>query len=274
MADAVTTALPATAPIAVETAMDSEAKGIIASLENPVSRTIFGRTLVTGTLAGRTVTVCAAGMGRTAAAAGAQLLMDEAVCDGNHPGLLLFSGIAGSIDPGIGVGDIVVGAELRYRETRESMIGDSYPFRRFFESDPRLARLALDELESEGYRRIASLKEKAEGTSVPGAPASASSQGNGHLCTFGVIATSDNFNTDPAVLDESRRTIHAECEECEGAAAGHVACMCRVPFLAIRSISNVCGVEYEDMDGIEDVSQQTADQAARVTVGVIRRLGE
>ena len=44
--------------IAVETAMDSEAAGIVSSLENPETRTVFGRKVVTGTIGRHTVTVC------------------------------------------------------------------------------------------------------------------------------------------------------------------------------------------------------------------------
>lgn len=279
--------------IAVETAMDSEAAGIVSSLENPETRTVFGRKVVTGTIGRHTVTVCAAGMGRSAAAAGAQLLMDVA-----HPTALFFSGIAGSIDPAISVADIVVGDELRYKETNEELIAGSFPFRGYFNSDKGLERLAIEELEAEGYHRVDSLAEKAakagEGERVETGGPAGDPQANAriarkgsvsaralhdeimdptrHRFTVGVITTSDMFNTDPAVFEESRRKLHGECEECEGAAAAHIALMCSVPFLAIRSISNVCGLEYSEMDGIEAASDWTADEAARATVGVIRRM--
>ena len=90
----------------------------------------------------------------------------------------------------------------------------------------------------------------------------------------GAIATSDLFSTEPDVLRQVRGRYAADCEEMEGVAAAQVAVRAGVPFLAIRSISNVCGEPYEELDGREADLEAVARLAADVTMGVITRLAD
>lgn len=95
----------------------------------------------------------------------------------------------------------------------------------------------------------------------------------GYRFTVGVINTSDEFNTDPAVLEASRVNEHGDCEEMEGVAAAHVAHRCRVPFLALRSLSNQCGEAYDELGSAEGRMSATARDVAAVALRVVELLG-
>ena len=95
----------------------------------------------------------------------------------------------------------------------------------------------------------------------------------GHRFTVGVINTSDEFNTDPAVLEASRANEHGDCEEMEGVAAAHVAHRCRVPFLALRSLSNQCGEAYDELGSAKERMSATARDVAAVALRVVELLG-
>lgn len=204
------------------------------------------------------------GMGTINAAASAQFLIDRF-----HPNALLFSGIAGSLNPRIGKGDVVVGERLECLDSDMEIIAESAPHLSSFPSDERLVRLAEQELASRGFARVASVGEEgaegggaAYGTLAPHEP----------RYTTGAVATSDLFSTEPAVLESIRREYRADCEEMEGVAAAQVCARAGIPFLAVRSISNVCGEKYEELDGKVDDLVVTARLAAEVTLGVVRRM--
>lgn len=217
-------------------------------------------------VAGLDVVVAAGGMGTINAAASAQLLVDAC-----RPDVLLFCGIAGSLNPRIGQGDVVVGERLECLEADMEIIAESEPHLTSFSSDARLVHLAQEELEARSFERVDNVRES-------GADASAASYGTlaPHEPRYvrGAIATSDLFSTEPDVLRQVRGRYAADCEEMEGVAAAQVAARAGVPFLAIRSISNVCGEPYEELDGREADLEAVARLAADVTMGVIARLAD
>lgn len=233
--------------------------------EEPLRRR--GVELAEREVSGVRVVAANGGMGKVNAAASAQMLIDA-----YDPDVLVFSGIAGSLNPQIGEGDVVVGARLECLDADMQIIAESEPHLTSFPSAAGLVRLAEEELDARGFARVepvASLKDAnasaaAYGTLAPHEP----------RYVTGAIATSDIFSTEPDVLRDIRSRYQADCEEMEGVAAAQVAARADVPFLAIRSISNVCGEAYEALDGREQDLFATARLAADVTLGVIRRLAQ
>lgn len=215
-----------------------------------------------------TLTICVAGMGKCAAAAAAQALIIE-----SNPQVLIFSGIAGALNPRLSVGDIVIGKKLHYLETNTQIIAECAPYKSVFESDPKLCDLAAKEAQLLGFRLEKSLEES---SSVAGDLSSdfkqSASSINSIAYVFGNIATSDQFNTDPNILDAVRATVFGDCEEMEGAAAAHIAAKNGVPFLAIRSMSNRCGESYESVDSHKDDLVLAANQAGSLTLRVLKAL--
>ena len=234
----------------------------------------YGVTFIQGKIASNgkgenpTLTICVAGMGKSAAAAAAQALIIE-----SNPQVLIFSGIAGALNPRLSVGDIVIGKKLHYLETNTQIIAECAPHKSVFESDPKLCYLAAKEAELLGFRLEKSLEES---SSVAGDLSSdfkqSESNVNSAAYMCGNIATSDQFNTDPDILDAVRATVFGDCEEMEGAAAAHIAAKNGVPFLAIRSMSNRCGESYESVDSHKDDLVLAANQAGSLTLRVLKAL--
>ena len=234
----------------------------------------YGVTFIQGKIASNskgensTLTICVAGMGKSAAAAAAQALIIE-----SNPQVLIFSGIAGALNPRLSVGDIVIGKKLHYLETNTQIIAECAPYKSVFESDPKLCDLAAKEAQLLGFRLEKSLEES---SSVAGDLSSdfkqSASSINSVAYVCGNIATSDQFNTDPNILDAVRATVFGDCEEMEGAAAAHIAAKNGVPFLAIRSMSNRCGESYESVDSHKDDLVLAANQAGSLTLRVLKAL--
>ena len=234
----------------------------------------YGVTFIQGKIASNskgensTLTICVAGMGKSAAAAAAQALIIE-----SNPQVLIFSGIAGALNPRLSVGDIVIGKKLHYLETNTQIIAECAPYKSVFESDPKLCDLAAKEAQLLGFRLEKSLEES---SSVAGDLSSdfkqSASNENSVAYVCGNIATSDQFNTDPNILDAVRATVFGDCEEMEGAAAAHIAAKNGVPFLAIRSMSNRCGESYESVDSHKDDLVLAANQAGSLTLRVLKAL--
>lgn len=234
----------------------------------------YGVTFIQGKIASNskgenpTLTICVAGMGKCAAAAAAQALIIE-----SNPQVLIFSGIAGALNPRLNVGDIVIGKKLHYLETNTQIIAECAPYKSVFESDPKLCDLAAKEAQLLGFRLEKSLEES---SSVAGDLSSdfkqSASNENSVAYVCGNIATSDHFNTDPNILDAVRATVFGDCEEMEGAAAAHIAAKNGVPFLAIRSMSNRCGESYESVDSHKDDLVLAANQAGSLTLRVLKAL--
>ena len=93
--------------IGILSAMPQEAGLLARELKREAEHVHGGRTYCTGTLAGRRVVVVFSRIGKVAAAATAQHLIDV-----HRVQSIVFSGVAGALDPTLSVGDIIVGRRL------------------------------------------------------------------------------------------------------------------------------------------------------------------
>ncbi|WP_236630873.1 5'-methylthioadenosine/S-adenosylhomocysteine nucleosidase family protein [Bifidobacterium aemilianum] len=252
-------------------------------MDHASSQSMLGNQLTEGTYQGIDLTVCVGGMGVANAAATAQFLIDR-----YQPQALIFSGIAGSINPGLSVGDILVGAEQHYAETNTAIIAECPPYQEFFPADSRLLELVVTAAQEAGLKRIPSVRELLESGSWSGVVDPGRLGAAGDLAAvsdradregadrrhylLGSLSTSDRFNTDPEVLQELVERFAADGEAMEEAAAAQICGKCQVPFLCIRGISNPCGQSYEELNDQEDKSTLAADEAGRLTLGVLRKL--
>ena len=85
-------------------AMPDEVDQLCAKLENVTVEPYGGVEYHKGTLAGKQVVVCCAGMGKANAAATTQVLITKFGAE-----KIIFSGIAGNMTSKIGIGDVVIG---------------------------------------------------------------------------------------------------------------------------------------------------------------------
>lgn len=269
--------------LAIIVALQKEAQPILQAFSGEYkSWQDYGVTFIQGKIASNNnensaiLTICIAGMGKCAAAAAAQALIIEA-----KPQVLIFSGIAGALNPRLNVGDIVIGKNLHYLETNTQIIADCAPYKEVFESDSKLCDLAVNQAKLLGFRLEKSLQESSsaacdfsaeskQSASNVNITSNASSNSVAYVC--GNIATSDQFNTDPKVLDAVREEVFGDCEEMEGAAVAHIAAKNSVPFLAIRAMSNRCGESYESLDAHKDDLVLAANRAGILTLSVLNAL--
>src|ERR1700733_4781808 len=96
-----------TQPIAVLTAIPEEIAAFGAHLIETGRETVAGISIHHGTLDGRAVVLAESGIGKVNGALAATVLFDRFGCGG-----IIFSGVAGGLDPALAVGDLVIGTEV------------------------------------------------------------------------------------------------------------------------------------------------------------------
>ena len=112
-------------------AMPDEVDQLCAKLENVTVEPYGGVEYHKGTLAGKQVVVCCAGMGKANAAATTQVLITKFGAE-----KIIFSGIAGNMTSKIGIGDVVIGKTVLYHDAQLDMICQNPPFLKEYPGDP------------------------------------------------------------------------------------------------------------------------------------------
>ena len=118
-------------------AMPDEVDQLCAKLENVTVEPYGGVEYHKGTLAGKQVVVCCAGMGKANAAATTQVLITKFGAE-----KIIFSGIAGNMTSKIGIGDVVIGKTVLYHDAQLDMICQNPPFLKEYSGDPALIAAA------------------------------------------------------------------------------------------------------------------------------------
>jgi len=207
--------MKADATIAIIGAMESEVYRLTSLLENANTVPVYNLTFYTGTIKKRKVVIVKSGIGKVNAARCTQLLIDRF-----NPDAIVNTGIAGGIDPGLSVGDIVIGTGLLQHDFDVTAFGhakgylctgDDHNSPTVFYADKSLS----DALESTATSQF---QEKRVGR--------------------GTIATGDLFVSDSEKKQELWETFKASAAEMEGAAIAQTASYAGVPFAVLRVISD------------------------------------
>lgn len=198
--------------IGIICAMQIEADGIIALCENVKTTTHAKMKFTLGTLHGRDVCIVVCGVGKVNAAMCALMLIEK-----YKPDLVLNSGVAGSLSPIVGIGDIVVATKSVEHDMNGTALGDkqgeiTFPDGNmmFFECDKQASTL------------LAAICKEIPDTKV----------------AQGIIASGDIFVSDRKQRFKINDRFGALACEMEGAAIGHVCVRCEVPYGIIRAISD------------------------------------
>jgi len=229
-------------------------------LEAPREQTIEGMRFVRGKLSGREVAIAWTGVGKVNAAVTTALMIEHF-----KPAHVLFTGIAGAVDPNLEPGDIVVAARTAHHDmgllweggfthsgVTNPTAGIENPV--YFEADAALLATA------ERAARTAELEpiETVQGQRPP------------HVIT-GVIVTGDSFVASRAKCEELAAVLGADAVEMEGAAVAQVCFQRDVGCLVIRSMS-----DKADADAISDKQMfydLAAENSARLVAKIIEQLG-
>lgn len=170
-----------------------------------------GMNFCEGILNGREVVVVRSGVGKVNAAVCAQILVDEFQVDA-----VINTGIAGSLNADIDIGDIVISTDVAHHDM------DAVNFGYEPGQIPQ-----MDVFSFEADKELADLAEKT------------CQKVNPDIKVFrGRVVSGDQFVADKAVKERISGLFHGFCTEMEGAAIAQTAYLNEIPFVIIRAISD------------------------------------
>lgn len=237
-------------------AMHEEVAGLAAHLEGERVHEAGGRRYREGTLFGRPVVLAFSRWGKVAAAATAARMLAAHGVDA-----LLFTGVAGGVDPSLRVGDVVVADRLFQHDMDASplypplevpLLGVSA-----FEADAALS--AGVEAAARAFLASGQLDPEARAAFGLHAP----------RVVRGDVASGDRFFASAEALAGLRaRVPSAACVEMEGAAVAQVCFELGVPFAVVRTISDNANEE-----AATDFMRFVKSVAAIYSQRIVKRLG-
>ena len=190
-------------------------------------RLIEGIKFASGKMGGRNVVVVWTGVGKVNAAMTTTLMIEHF-----KPREVIFTGIAGGVDPNLHPGDIVIAHKtahhdvgtiwpegLFFRGVRNPLTDMRNPV--FFPADEELVKLAQRAGEKAGFRNI----ETSDGPREP-------------RVLKGVVVTGDVFVASEKKCQELRKRLGADAVEMEGAAVAQICYQREIPHVIIRSLSD------------------------------------
>ncbi len=242
--------------VAIVSAFEPEWIALQEDLADRQEYAINGRTYLTGRFAGKDVVMFLSGVSMVNAAMTTQSALDQFVITS-----VVFSGIAGGVDPDLNIGDVVIAEEwgqyleaIFARETEDGFVippffgnqefpgygmivprslrvtrnGGEGPESRFwFPADPALLAAAREVAAS------LDLRDCAEENKCLSRPPKIVVGGNG--------VSGQAFVDNAAFREYVHETFKARVLDMESAAVAHVAYTNGVPFLAVRSLSDLAG---------------------------------
>lgn len=164
-----------------------------------------------GVLCGKNVVIVRSGIGKVNAGICAQILADKFDVD-----VLINTGIAGSLDAAIDIGDMVISTDLVEHDMDATIFGDPLG--------------QVPRMDTFSFPADASLIEKA---------VAANEEANPDIKTFtGRIVSGDQFVSSSEVKEKLVENFEAKCTEMEGAAIAHAAYLNKISCVIIRAISD------------------------------------
>lgn len=164
-----------------------------------------------GKLCGKDVVVVRSGIGKVNAGICAQILVDRFQAD-----MLINTGIAGSLDARIDIGDMVISTDALHHDMDATIFGDAIG------QIPRMDTLAFP-ADEELVCKAAKANEKA----------------NPDIRTFtGKVASGDQFISSREAKEKIVENFHPLCVEMEGAGIAQAAYLNKVSYVIIRAISD------------------------------------
>jgi len=182
---------------------------------------------VTGRLNSQKVVIAWTGIGKVNAAMTTTLLIEHF-----KPKYIIFTGIAGAVNPQLRPGDIVIAAKTAHHDmgtvwpeglfvkgVKNRLDGMENPV--FFPADEKLIKYALQAAKQIDMRQV----ETVAGRRKP-------------KIIKGVIVTGDSFIASTEKCAELRKKLEADAVEMEGAAVAQICYQWQIKHLIIRSISD------------------------------------
>jgi adenosylhomocysteine nucleosidase len=216
-----------------------------------------------GQIAGRDAVFVESGAGKVNAGVATSLLLDRFDCRA-----LMLCGVAGGLDPALGVGDVVIGTahiQHDYGSHREGYFLTIQPGSR-----PSKGGTDWHPGYKEAEPLVARLKDAVAGLALEPLPAEVGVGPRTPGVHFGTILTGDSFIN----AEEHRRRLHdefaAKAVEMEGGAVAQVAHAFGVPCVVVRSLSDLAGTEsHMDFPSFVSAAAEGAAVLIRRLIGVV-----
>lgn len=200
-------------------AMDVEVASLKEKMVISRTETYANMTFCEGTLGKTSVVIVKSGICKVNAAMCVQLLVDH--FEVTH---IINTGVAGSLDNAINIGDIVVSTDAQYHDVNATVFGyqkGEVPQMGIvaFPADPGLRAAAV----------------RAVGQAAP------------DVAVFeGQVLSGDQFISTRARKEELMRDFHGKCIEMEGAAIAQASYANKIPYVIIRAISDKADESVEE----------------------------
>lgn len=224
--------------IAIIGAMEEEVTLLREHIEGKTQETVAGCEFTFGTMHGAEVILLKSGIGKVNAAMSTTILLEK-----YKPNCIINTGSAGGFNPSLSVGDAVISTEVRHHDVDVTIFGYEYgqvpQLPPAFPADEKLVAIAVE----------------------------AAKEIKGIQVVKGQIATGDSFMNDPEKVNFVRTKFdNLQAVEMEAAAIAQVAYQFQVPFVIIRSLSDIAGKE-------SNVSfEQFLDKAALHSANLVMKI--
>lgn len=209
------------------------------------------------------VVLVEAGIGKVNTALVATLLLDHFGCRS-----LLLTGVAGGIDPALGIGDVVVADRLIQHDYGAIIGGEIKPFR------PGVAPIG-DSRDQLGFDLAPDIRQRLQarlaGFILPPLPASVTGdKPRQPTIRFGTIISGDQFINCETTRQRLFERFRAQAVEMEGAAVAQVAAQFNAPCIVVRCVSDLAGGEsHLDFPAFLAATAEAAAQVLRRIVAVL-----
>ncbi|MEW9107863.1 5'-methylthioadenosine/S-adenosylhomocysteine nucleosidase [Cytobacillus gottheilii] len=203
--------------IAIIGAMEEEVTILRDKITNQTVETIAGCEYTTGEMDGADVILLRSGIGKVNAAMSTTVLLDRF-----KPDYVINTGSAGGLNPELNVGDVVISSEVRHHDVDVTAFGYEYgqvpQLPAAFTANEKLVKIAEECAKESGDIQV----------------------------VRGLIATGDSFMSDPVRVEAVREKFEdLQAVEMEAAAIAQVCHQFNIPFVVIRSLSDIAGKESD-----------------------------
>ncbi|MGE6259493.1 5'-methylthioadenosine/S-adenosylhomocysteine nucleosidase [Heyndrickxia sporothermodurans] len=228
--------------IAIIGAMEEEVTILRENIENRKVEIIAGYEFTTGKMNNKEVILLRSGIGKVNAAMSTAILIHQF-----KPDVVINTGSAGGFNPALKVGDLVISTEVRHHDVDVTIFGYEYgqvpQMPPAFIADEKLIAAA-----EEGAKHIEGIKiEK------------------------GLVATGDSFMNDLERVKFVRDKFpQLQAAEMEAAAIAQVAHQFNVPFVIIRSLSDIAGIESNI--SFDQFLETAALNSANLVMNIVKQL--
>lgn len=197
----------------------------------------------TGSLNGVDVVIVRSGIGKVNAALCVQILAD--LFQVTH---VINTGVAGSLNPALDIGDILVSTDALHHDMDVTIFG-----------------YELGEVPQMGFREF-----KADAAMVETAVSTCKEVNPDINVRTGRVVSGDQFISSKEVKEKLISVFQGDCAEMEGASIAHGACLNGIPFVIIRAISDKAD-DSAQMD-YPSFESAAARHSARLVAQMITKL--